>query len=123
MSPPGGLPSIPGGVWGCTARRCSIGAPTHRVANGYPASILFFGALLGLTLAGPPSIDRKRARKHGDAWERFAERTSIVPFGAILSGRNELRLGELAWWRLLSAAVAFAAVFYFHASWFGVPPA
>lgn len=101
----------------------AVWAATHLAANGDTASLVFFGALLVLTVAGPPSIDRKRARKHGEAWDRFAERTSILPFAAIASGRNELRLGELAWWRLLAAVVAFGVVFQFHASWFGVPPA
>ena len=55
----------------------------HLVANGDVASVLLFGTLLVVALAGAPSIDAKRRRGVGEqAWNGFASRTSIVPFAA-----------------------------------------
>jgi uncharacterized membrane protein len=104
-------------LWGV-----AIWTTTHLLLNGDAASLVFFGGLLVLSAAGPPSIDAKRARKLGDKWEPFAAVTSNVPFQAIASGRNKLALGEIIWWRYLAAAGIWLAAFYFHAALFGVSP-
>jgi uncharacterized membrane protein len=41
---------------------------THLVLNGNLASLIFFGSFLILAVAGPFSIDRKRKKAFGDAW-------------------------------------------------------
>ena len=70
-----------------------IWAATHLVSNGNAASLLFFAALAVVSFAGAASIDAKRRRVLGDAaWDVFARRTSIVPFAAILAGRNTFSL-------------------------------
>jgi uncharacterized membrane protein len=99
----------------------ALWAATHLAANGDSASLVLFGALLFLALAGPVSIDRKRARKHGDAWQPFAQTTSIVPFAAIARGRNRLELGEIGLWRPAVAILVYAAALAFHYPVFGVP--
>jgi len=58
----------------------------------------------------------------GEAWSGFAQRTSNVPFGAILTGRNSLKLAEIFGFRQLIALVVFAAVLFAHAWMFGVSP-
>jgi uncharacterized membrane protein len=78
--------------------------------------------LLVLACAGTVSIDKKRVCKYGDAYHAFEARTSILPFGAIIEGRNELHLGELVGWRLGVAVAVFAGVFTFDAKWFGASP-
>src|SRR5918996_1366158 len=45
---------------------------THLVLNGDLASVIFFGSFLILAVGGPFSIDRKRKKAFGDAWNRFA---------------------------------------------------
>jgi len=104
-------------LWGV-----ALWAVTHVIANGDAASLVFFGALAALGLAGPPSIDAKRARTHGERRERFAARSSSLPFAAIASGRNRLVLGELGAWRIALALVVWAAVLYFHGAIFGGAP-
>lgn len=93
----------------------------HLLANGDPPSLLFFGAFLVLALVGPPSIDAKRARKHGEAWERFAASTSNLPFAAIAQGRNRLVPGELGVWRIVLGAVLFVVFLWLHPMLFGAP--
>jgi uncharacterized membrane protein len=61
------------------------------LGNGDAASLLFFGAFLLTALAGMPSIDAKVAARDPEGWRHFAAATSILPFGAIASGRNRLR--------------------------------
>jgi uncharacterized membrane protein len=79
----------------------------HLLVNPDGPAFLFFGALLSLALLGPRSIDAKRARKHGEDWQRFASRTSNLPFAAIAAGRNRLVVSELGWWRIAVAATLY----------------
>jgi uncharacterized membrane protein len=104
-------------LWGV-----AIWAAFHMAANGDAASVAFFGTFLALAVAGTFSIDAKRARKMGEAWTGFAQRTSNIPFGAILTGRNSLKLAEVFGWRQLIALAVFAAVLFAHAWAFGVSP-
>jgi uncharacterized membrane protein len=93
----------------------------HVLGNGDSASLVFFGAFLVTAVAGMPSIDAKLARRHGAAWEGFAAKTSIIPFGAILAGRNRLVLSEIGWMPPVVGFVLWAAMLHFHRSFFGVP--
>lgn len=100
----------------------ALWAAFHLLANGDAASVVFFGTFFVLAVLGTFSIDAKRARKMGATWAPFAQRTSNVPFGAILAGRNSLNLGELASWRQAVALVAFLGVLFAHAWAFGASP-
>ncbi len=101
----------------------ALWAFVHLVGNGDVASLLFFAALFVVAVAGPASIDAKRARSLGaSAWAVFARRTSIVPFAAILGGRITLSLAELGWWRPLAATAAYALMLGGHAHLIGVSP-
>lgn len=95
---------------------------THLVFNGDLASVIFFGTFLILAVWGPFSIDRKRQKDFGDAWNRFAGLTSNVPFQAIIEGRNSLKIGELGWWPLVWAVVFYGLFLYFHQILFGRSP-
>lgn len=77
----------------------------HIIANGDVASLVFFGSLGTLSLAGSHLIDVKKARTIGADWGTFAAATSNIPFRAIVQGRNRLVLSELA----LPLIVGFAA--------------
>ena len=104
-------------LWGV-----AIWAAGHLLANGDMPSILLFGSLLALAVLGTFSIDAKRKRALGAAWDGFAAQTSNLPFGAIVSGRQKLSLGEIGWWRILLAVVIWAAVLFAHPYLFGANP-
>ena len=91
----------------------------HVLVNGDLASLVLFGMLVVLAINGMVSIDRKRARGAGDAWARFAERTSRLPFLAILGGRNSLKLGEIGALRIAGGVLVWLALLYFHGNIFG----
>jgi uncharacterized membrane protein len=99
----------------------ALWALVHVIGNGDAASLVFFGAFLVTAVAGMPSIDAKLARRHGAAWQGFAAKTSILPFGAILAGRNRLVLAEIGWMPPVIGFVLWAALLHFHRGIFGVP--
>lgn len=88
-------------------------AGSHIVANGDTVSIVFFASFLVLSLAGTVLIDRKKAAAIGADWEPFAAATSNVPFGAIVTGRNRLVVGELVV-PVIVGLVVYGGVFWFH---------
>jgi uncharacterized membrane protein len=93
----------------------------HMLGNGDSAALVFFGAFLVTALVGMPSIDAKLAARRPDAWPAFRQATSILPFGAILAGRQRLDLREIGWIMPAIALVLWAALLHFHRHIFGVP--
>lgn len=104
-------------LWGV-----ALWAAGHLMVNGDLASLVLFGSLLVLAILGTGSIDGKRRRKLGDAWNSFAGQSSNVPFAAIAAGRQSLRLGEVGWWRLGVAVIVWGALVFAHPILFGVSP-
>ena len=101
----------------------ALWAGLHVISNGDLASLLFFGALGVIAGAGTVSIDAKRRRALGAAgWDAFASRTSIVPFAAILGGRNSFVAREIGWWRPAAGVAAYALMLGGHAHVIGVSP-
>jgi len=94
----------------------------HLAANGDEASIILFGTFLVLSILGTFSIDAKRRRKMGEAWASFAAKTSNIPFGAAITGRAPLKLGESFGWRFWVALAIFLIVLFGHARVIGVSP-
>jgi uncharacterized membrane protein len=94
----------------------------HVIGNGDTASAAFFGAFLVTALAGMPSIDHKLAGRDPAGFRALAARTSILPFGAILAGRNRFAAGEIGWVPPVAGLVLWGAILYFHRWIFGVSP-
>jgi uncharacterized membrane protein len=103
-------------LWGV-----AIWALGHLLVNGDAASIILFGSMLVLGVFGTSSIDAKRRRALGRKWDGFAAQTSNLPFVAILQGRQQLRIGEIGWLRLLASVAVWAALAWGHPYLFGVP--
>jgi uncharacterized membrane protein len=101
-------------LWGA-----AIWAAGHLLVNGDTASLVFFGTFVVLTLAGTASIDAKRQRALGPAWNEFANKTSSVPFAAILSGRQKLNIGEIGILRIGAAVVFYVVMIGAHSHIFG----
>lgn len=99
----------------------AIWSGVHLAFNPDLASRLFFGAFFVVSVVGMVSIDHKRARQHGAAWLRYAGRSSIVPFAAVVGGRGPMVWSELGWWRPLAASVIWLALLYSHGVLFQLP--
>jgi uncharacterized membrane protein len=120
----GELPAEPHGIQRVTRHPMlwsfALWAIIHMLGNGDSAALVFFGAFAVTALAGMPSIDAKLAARHPQSWKPFARRTSILPFGAIASGRTRLAMAEIHWGVFVVGFVAWAAFLHLHARFFGV---
>jgi uncharacterized membrane protein len=98
-------------LWGV-----GLWALAHLVVNGDLASLILFGTLALNALVGTALIDAKCGRRFADRWQPFAARTSNVPFGAILAGRNQLApaLREIGWLRPAIGLALYALLFVLH---------
>ncbi|CAO3458846.1 NnrU family protein, required for expression of nitric oxide and nitrite reductases (Nir and Nor) [Azospirillum argentinense] len=104
-------------LWGV-----GLWAVAHMVPNGDLASLILFGTLALLALGGSVLIDAKLARRLGAAWDRYAARTSNLPFAAILAGRQSLVWTEIGWWRPAVALLFYGGLLHLHRMLFGVSP-
>ncbi len=92
----------------------------HALANGERFALMLFGALTVMVIFGTRSIDRKGRARDPEAWARFEDATSNVPFMAITQGRNNLKLGEIGWRALAGLAIA-GLLAVGHGRLFGAP--
>lgn len=104
-------------LWGV-----ALWALVHLAFNPEAVNLLFFGTFALVAVVGTFSIDAKRARRFGDAWQRYAAVTSNIPFAAIAQRRNRLAIAELGWGKLAAAVAAYAGFVWLHARFFGLPP-
>ena len=115
----------PRGIATITRHPFLIGVATwsavHFVGNGDWASSILFGALFVVAAAGTVSIDAKRRRALGPAWDAFARQTSILPFAALAAGRTRFSAGGFGW-RTAAGVVAYALMLGGHAHIVGVSP-
>lgn len=104
-------------MWGI-----ALWAASHILARGDVASVVFFGGFLVLALSGTALIDRRKQQTLGADWQRFAAVTSNVPFIAIAGGRNQLRLAEIGWTRLLAGIALYVVALMSHSYMLGARP-
>jgi len=124
IGPPGVTAQPPRGMTRVTRHPMlwsfAIWAAVHVAGNGDSASVVFFGAFLVTALAGMPSIDAKLARRDPATWAALSAATSVLPFAAILAGRNRFVPREIGWRVPLIAVAAWAALLRLHPVLFGV---
>ena len=97
-------------------------AIVHLIISADVASFIFFGAFAILALYGTRVLDAKKQRTWPpEDWQRFAAATSNIPFAAVFTSRNELRIAEIGWWRLMLAGLLYVVLIFVHGIVFGVP--
>lgn len=97
-------------------------AAAHLLARGDLKSVVFFGGLLILSLAGAAALDARKAKTLGGDWRRFAAVTSHLPLAAIASGRNRVKWKEIGWRNPVIGIALYAGFFAAHAWLFGARP-
>lgn len=122
----GALPADPQGIQRITRHPMlwsfALWAAAHMLGNGDTAALVFFGTFLATALAGMPSIDAKIAARDPAGWQPFAARTSILPFAAILAGRNTWpALREIGWLPPVAGILAWLGIAHLHPILFGAP--
>lgn len=93
----------------------------HMVGNGTLGDACFFAAFVIVGLGGAVHQDRRLAAERGEAMRRFQRETSVLPFAAILSGRNRFEARELSLPVLALSVLLWAGLLLFHGRLFGVP--
>jgi uncharacterized membrane protein len=94
----------------------------HLIGSGTLASTILFGTFLTLSSLGTHAIDRKVRRKRPDDWKTISAQTSIIPFAAIIAGRNKFVASEYFDWRFSAAFVYLGVILYFHNWLFSMTP-
>jgi uncharacterized membrane protein len=97
-------------------------AAAHMVPNGNIAALIFFGSLLGLSVAGMRLLDAKHARRLGADWARFAAVTSAVPFAATIAARNRPSLPDIGWTKIAGGVALYAILLLLHHAVIGKSP-
>lgn len=124
-SPTGLVPGVPRRARGITritrhALFMAIGlwGIAHTLVNGFLTDVLFFGGFIAYALYGSHHQDLRKQRDGTDMAAFYAE-TSLLPFAAILGGRNRLVLSEIPVLGLALGIVAAALVYTYHERLFG----
>lgn len=90
-------------------------ALVHIALWGALPNLIVASGILVLAMVGSIGQDHKKLNVVGEPWRAWMERTSFLPFGALLSGRAKWSaLGE-AWPALLLGSLLWLAVTWLHA--------
>ena len=92
----------------------------HVAANGYLGDVFFFGQFAVLGLAGAFHQDARLARTRDESFREFMAATSVLPFAAILQGRQRLAGDRRTLTALLVAIAVLVALVLIHHKLFGV---
>jgi uncharacterized membrane protein len=92
----------------------ALWALTHMGTTGDVASLIFFGGLAFLALAGMAHIDAKKRAESPSRFARIAAVTSAIPFAALIAGRTRVTLSEIGWPRLLAGLALYLILLYGH---------
>jgi uncharacterized membrane protein len=99
----------------------AIWSALHLVSNGDLASLIFFGGILGLAILGMAHMEARKRAEGDAAWERFASRSSAVPFAGLIGGRIRLTLSEIGWGRLAAGVILYFVLLFGHRVVIDVP--
>lgn len=99
------------------AGMAAIGA-AHALLATHLVGTLFFAALSVYALLGAAHQDRKLLAQRGRPYAEFLAATSLLPFVAILAGRQKIAWRELPRGGLAQGAIAAIALFLVHDSIF-----
>jgi uncharacterized membrane protein len=91
----------------------------HMLANGTVGDVAFFGSFVVVGVFGAYHMDARLRRQKGPEFTLFCNQTSVLPFGAIVRGRNRLAADELSFPLAAMAIAAFLILVLFHGRWFG----
>jgi uncharacterized membrane protein len=100
----------------------ALWALSHLATNGELHVVILAVGIFVLALGGMFHIDARRKRDLGEAWDAFAEKTSILPFAAMARGKAKLRLRDIGLVRPVIVAVVYVGILHTHALLIGASP-
>jgi uncharacterized membrane protein len=93
----------------------------HIIVNGDLGAFIFFSGFFILSFFGMFHIDYRRKSLKKDEWAKFEEKTSLIPFYAILKGKNTFNFKEIGLPKVLSGIILFIILIMSHKYLIGVP--
>ena len=92
----------------------ALWALSHLLLNGFVTDVLFFGGLLGFSLAGAAHQDARKRAIEQERLGQFLAESSFWPFGSVIAGRNRVIWRELPWVALAIGAGAAVGIYALH---------
>lgn len=86
----------------------------HLLTSKTTADFIFFGGFLVFGIVVSMHQDRKKINLSETGFDSFVAHTSILPFGAILTGKQAFSKGEFKWIWILAAVVVAVIARFFH---------
>lgn len=125
-APPPKLENGPKGIFRVTRHPfmwgVSIWAFSHLLATGDAASVILFGGLTALAVAGTVHSDSRRRRELGSAWDTYAAKSSHLPFLAMIQGRTQIAWAEIGWRPVVVGFAVYLALLILHEPVIGIAP-
>ena len=90
-------------------------ALVHISLWGSLRNLIVAGGILILALFGSIGQDRKKLAVMGQGWRGWMNRTSFVPFGAIVARKISLKAAAPGWMALAGGVALWLAVTVWHA--------
>jgi uncharacterized membrane protein len=94
----------------------------HMLMNGWAGDVIFFGMFPALGILGGMHQDQRKIRELGESYREFVEKTSFVPFAALLSGRVRWSSTDIPWAAIGAGVVLTVAIIALHPMMFGGNP-
>lgn len=92
-------------------------AAVHAMLAPTLAVAVFFAGLALLSAVGIPAQDRKLAARHGAPYAEYMAATSVIPFAALLQGRQAFKRDDSVL-RMVALPVAITGAFFLtHSAW------
>jgi uncharacterized membrane protein len=96
-------------------------ALSHLIASGELGALILFASIAFLAFYGTRVLDEKKRQSWpAEDWQRFSAATSNLPFAALATSRNQWRMKEIRWWRLIVTALLYVVLIVLH-TYAGVP--
>lgn len=96
-------------------------ALVHLSLWGSPENVIVSAGILLLAFFGSIGQDRKKLSALGESWRGWMQRTSFVPFGALLTGRASWRVASPGWIALGGGFLLWLVVTWWHAPSVSLP--
>jgi uncharacterized membrane protein len=100
----------------------ALWALSHLATNGELNVVILALGILVLAIGGMFHIDARRRHDLGDAWDAYAERTSIFPFAAIARGKAKVAWKDIGFVRPIIVALVYVGILHTHALVIGASP-
>ncbi len=101
----------------------ALWAIAHIPPNGDIASMVLFGGFAAYAVLAMVLADRRLQREDPTRWSTAAAETSLIPFAAAASGRAQLSLAALGWWKVALGLALYVVVLFAHQHVIGISAA